>query len=67
MKVTFIEYCITGKLSLDDIDDFIDIWHNSDTNINLHEFLGMTVEEYSNWVHNPDILSSIIESKKMEN
>ena len=28
----------------------MDKWHDSDTKMSLHEFLGMTEEEYSVWV-----------------
>jgi hypothetical protein len=31
------------------IDDLIDQWHNSDSEQELHEFLGWTFEQYSHW------------------
>jgi hypothetical protein len=49
MSNSFIEKCINGDASLDEIDNYIDEWHDSDSDINLelHEFLGMSWEEYS--------------------
>lgn len=32
------------------IDDLIDQWHNGDSELSLHEYLGMTVEEYEEWM-----------------
>lgn len=36
------------------IDDKIDEWHKSDSNLPLHEFLGMTEEEYAKWVESKE-------------
>jgi len=41
---TFMELHKQG-LELD-IDDYIDEWHNGDSNKELHEYLGMTWDEY---------------------
>jgi len=35
-------------------DDKIDEWHNSDSKISLHEYLGLTEEEYKIWLKNPE-------------
>jgi len=35
---------------LEKIDDEIEQWHNSDIDIPLHEYLGMTEKEYAKWV-----------------
>ncbi len=34
----------------EDIDDKIDEWHNSDSELSIHEHLGMTWEEYAAFV-----------------
>lgn len=57
---TFIEKCLNGDVLYEDIDDYIDIWHESDSDDELFEFLGMTREEYAIWVKNPDTLPQII-------
>ncbi len=33
-----------------DLDDLIDQWHDGDDPRPLHEFLGMTHDEYATWV-----------------
>jgi hypothetical protein len=56
----FIELCIRGEALLEDIDDFVDEWHESSVEEPLHKFLGMTKDEYSLWVADPDVLPSIV-------
>ena len=39
------------NLSDDEINDLIDEWHDNESiSSSLHEWLGMTWDEYSNWV-----------------
>jgi hypothetical protein len=58
--VTFVDLCGRGEAVPDQIDDFIDLWHRSESELSLHEFLGMSWEEYSAWVRKPDLLPLII-------
>ncbi len=62
-KSSFIELCVEGEVLLEDIDDFIDIWHKSSQDMELHEFLGMSWKEYSAWVSEPDILPFIVTAR----
>lgn len=32
------------------IDDLVSMWHELDTGVELHEFLGMNWEEYGFWI-----------------
>lgn len=59
-KETFMAKCIKGEVLLDEIDHYIDLWHEGDSSDPLHVFLGMTWDEYARWVANPQILASII-------
>lgn len=36
------------------IDDLIDEWHKSDSELPLHEFLGWSEEDYRKWVMDPN-------------
>jgi hypothetical protein len=56
----FIEKCLLRESAPDDIDDFIDQWHENPGNQTLHEFLGMTRDEYESWVTDAVSLASII-------
>lgn len=60
----FIERCQRGESLLDEIDDFIDDWHENQDDLELHEFLGMTWDEYSLWIKEPNTLSSIINRRR---
>lgn len=58
---SFIAKCIEGEALLSDIDDYIDEWHDiAPQNETLHDFLGMTWEEYSLWLADPDVLPYIV-------
>jgi hypothetical protein len=37
-------------MNREELDDLVDKWHDSDTKVSLHEYLGMSREEYSVWV-----------------
>ena len=65
---TFMEQYCQGRVSADDIDDFIDRWHDAPPVaegrvLPLHEFLGMTREQYEAWVHDVDVLPSLIRDR----
>jgi hypothetical protein len=63
--MTFISNCLAGKAFMDEIDDYIAQWHSGldGKNQELHDFLGMSWEEYSLWATRPSILSAILNSK----
>ncbi|MEI6063803.1 MAG: hypothetical protein WCQ26_04365 [Pseudanabaena sp. ELA748] len=68
MNSSFIEKCINGDASLDEIDDYIDDWHDSDSAnaLELHEFLGMSWKEYSLWAIQPSLLAEIVNERKRD-
>lgn len=60
---TFVDLCLAGNVLLEEIDDFIDQWHASSAEIELHEYLGMTKEEYALWLRVPDVLPYVIKAR----
>lgn len=61
MSKTFIDQCLSGDVLPSEIDDFVDRWHEHDTGVSsLHDYLGMTWEEYSYWVEKPTSLPYIL-------
>ena len=67
--VSFIELCIQGKATEDQVDDYIDIWHNDiggKISMSLCQYLGMTSNEYDLFVLQPEKLNQIIESHRKE-
>lgn len=62
---TFMNRALNGEIL--DIDDFICEWHeNKKTNIELHEYLGLTLEEYAEFVEK-DKIGEIVERRKFKN
>ena len=47
---SFIQQCLNGNVLLEDIDDFIHQWHNTDSGVGIYDYLGMTRREYFLWV-----------------
>ena len=48
--VRFVDLCLGGDVPEDEIDDFVEKWHEDEnTTQELHEYLGMSWEEYSAW------------------
>jgi hypothetical protein len=60
----FIQDCLAGRVLLDDIDDYVEKWHEGGTNMPIEEFLGMTPTDYRVWAKNPDMLGIIIAAHK---
>lgn len=63
----FLQRCLDGDVLDPDeeIDDEIDEWHDSSRKLPpLHEFLGMSWEEYQLWVEKPWTLKSILAARK---
>lgn len=63
--MSFIDDCLSGVTSPDKIDTYIKQWSDGEKGLNqeLHEYLGMTWEEYSIWGTQPSSLSSILRSR----
>jgi hypothetical protein len=62
---TFIQLCLRGEVVQDEIDDFVDRWHDDETDHRpIHKFLGMTKEEYNLWVEQPGALRLILAARE---
>ena len=60
----FITDCLTGDALLEEIDDYVDNWHDSQSKLSLQDFLGMTNCEYGSWVANPNCLPRIVIARR---
>lgn len=56
----FIDDCINADALLEEIDDYIEKWHTTDSNESVYEYLGMSEEEYFLWVECDSLLKYII-------
>jgi len=60
---SFMTLTLRGEVLSDEIDDFVEAWHTSDSSKEIHEFLGMTFEEYSLWASDPDTIDVILSAR----
>jgi hypothetical protein len=63
---SFIERCLKGNALMEEIDDYVERWHNSAEKESLRDFLGMSKPEFSLWINDPDVLPYIIFSRREE-
>lgn len=62
-KTTFLDALRSGRTTAGEIDDWIEAWHDFDLQgrkgPELHEFLGMTFEQYARLVADPNAIDAI--------
>jgi len=61
---TFANLYLQGDVSLDEVDDFVDAWHQGGTGLSLSAFLGLSREEYARWVEEPESLKAALNEKR---
>jgi hypothetical protein len=61
---TFLDRYLNGEVLAEDIDDFIDVWHENPAGKEIYEFLGMSEKEYSLWLRDPDALPHIARARR---
>lgn len=47
--MNFIKLLKQSKVSINQVDDFVDEWHNNNSLLELYKYLGLTKQEYINW------------------
>jgi hypothetical protein len=58
---TFVDAVLAGLASTEDVDDWIERWHTTDTgDTELHEFLGLLETEMESWLQSGETLEQII-------
>jgi hypothetical protein len=65
-KKTYIELCLEGKADLTEIDEYIEMWHSSETDFPIYEYLGMNRDEYALWVERSESLRFILFSRQYD-
>jgi hypothetical protein len=62
---SFVQRVLAGdELDLSKIDDEIEEWHRSSSALRLSEWLGLTEDEYSLVVEQPDALRTILAARR---
>ena len=59
MLSTFMDRYLAGEVDAEDIDDFVEEWHNREYATSLAEFLGLSDDEYWRWVKDANVLPDI--------
>lgn len=60
VEKTFVEMLKSGECATNDIDTYIDKWHNEyNGKKKLYEYLGMTKQQYDRWMVEPGALESM--------
>lgn len=63
--MNYMEMLIEGLVTESEIDDYVDRWHEDERiKCNLHEYLGMSLDEYSIWVTKPSSLLDIVSARR---
>lgn len=65
VPTTFISLYAQGLALADEVDDYIEQWHLSSDDISceLHEFLGLSLDEYKAFVADDTILPLILKAR----
>lgn len=61
---SFLTLCLEGKEDPDKIEDYIDQWHQSDSQYEIYVFLGMTLCQYFDWVSQKKTIQQVVEEQK---
>ena len=63
---SFLQLYAAGRVTAEQIDDFIDAWHESDDSEHrsLAEFLGMSEDEYSVWLASHKALPLLVAARR---
>jgi hypothetical protein len=61
---TFIEMCVNSERTDDDVDSFVEAWHTSGDKRSLRESLGLSAEEYADWVARPESIATIVDARR---
>ncbi len=59
----YIDDVLNGVALLSDIADYVGAWHRGDGSGELHDYLGLTWDEYRLWVEKPEALRLIVAAR----
>jgi len=65
-KPGFLDLVLEGRAQIDEIDDFVEGWHEGESAVDLSDYLGMRSEEYSLWLENPEMLEVICSARRRQ-
>lgn len=64
--MSFVELCLEGNALEEEIEQFVEDWHEGreGADMELHEYLGMSWEEYQIWATTPSVLPFVLAARK---
>ena len=63
-ELSFVQAVLAGQATADQVDSWVDKWHESDTSgVELHDFLGLRESEMESWLNERLTLEEIIASR----
>ena len=63
-ELSFVQAVLAGQATADQVDNWVDKWHESDTSgVELHDFLGLRESEMESWLNEKLTLEEIIASR----
>jgi hypothetical protein len=60
----FYDLYMQDKVNIEDLDDFLEEWHRSNSNEEINEYLGLTEEQYYMWCDDPSKLKRELDISK---
>jgi hypothetical protein len=60
---SFMTLALDGLVLSDEIEDFVEAWHASDSEEEIYDYLGMSFEEYSLWASDPETIDLILSAR----
>ena len=65
--MTFKEKYLAGEIRFEEIDDYIEIWNNSDDERTLAQFLGLSADEEDVWIDDSDeALNAMLDQERCQ-
>ena len=61
---TFVSACLSGSALLEDVDDWVEGWHDSPHDLSLDDYLGFSIEEGALWAERPESLRFIVAARR---
>jgi hypothetical protein len=62
--ISFKEKYLKGECTIEELDDYVDIWHKGSTGKSLQKFLGFSNEEYAAFGRDETIIKKLLDSPK---
>jgi hypothetical protein len=60
----FYDLYMQDKVKIEDLDNFLEEWHRSNSNEEINEYLGLTEEQYYMWCDDPSKLKRELDISK---